>query len=177
MFSAQQGGGIGRAAIYAIRQRTRRVQCLTPIKLISWGHDAAIVNEFKAAGPHCRFFKCDRKSAYETLPVDPAQTGFAAVVLKSPIGGKYYAFTSKTLLFGSIASVIHYNVFARIITELVNRIFGIPLISFWGDFGGLMIPELLGDDLSTFNEVCKRLNIELEPEKRNHGSPSPFWAY
>ena len=66
-------------------------------------------------------------SAYKGLPADPAHTKFAAAVLKSPSDGEYYAFGSKTLLFGSVASVIHYNVFARFVTELVNRIFGIPL--------------------------------------------------
>ena len=102
----------------------------TPIKLISRAHAAAAVNEFSAAGGLCHFFKCDRRSAYKALPAGPSQTKFSAVVLKFPIDGKYYAFESKTLAFGSVGSVPHYNAFARIATELVNRIFGIPLISF-----------------------------------------------
>ena len=147
---------------------------LTPIRLISWDHVSAIANKFKAHGALCHFFKCDHKSAYKALPVDPEQSKLAVIVLRSPADGKYYAFFSRTLLFGSTASVLHYNIFARIVTELFNKIFGIPLISFFDDFGCLMRPDLLHDALRTFQRFCGALNVVLKVEKTEVGHRIPF---
>ena len=119
-------------------------------------------------------FKCDRKSAYKSPPVDPEQSKLAVIVLRSPSDGKYYAFFSRTLLFGSTAIVLRYNIFARIITELFNKIFGIPLISFFGDFGCLTRPDLLREALHTFQRFCNALVIVLKNEKTEFGQRIPF---
>ena len=147
---------------------------LTPIRLISWDHVSAIANEYKSHGALCHFFKCDHKSAYKALPVDPDQSKLAVIVLRSPTDGKYYAFFSRTLLFGSTASVLHYNIFARIVTELCNKIFGIPLISFFDDFGCLMRPDLLREALRTFQRFCNALNVVLKTEKTEAGQRITF---
>ena len=118
----------------------RACAVLTPIKLVSRDHVSEIANRFSELELFRDFFKCDRKSAYKALPVAPAETRLAVIALKSPGGNKFYAFVSRTLLFGSAASVLRYNIFARIVTELFARIFGIPLISFFGDFGD-MVPR------------------------------------
>ena len=116
----------------------RATAVLTPIRLVSWGHVAEISNRFRRDGARSEFSKCDHKSAYKALPVDPQETWFAVITLKCPSDGKYYAFISRTQLFGSIASVIHYNVFARIIAELFTVIFGIPFVSFFDDLDHIM---------------------------------------
>ena len=43
----------------------------------------------------------------------------------------------RTLMFGSIAAVLRYNGFSRIIEELARRIFGIPRTCYFDDFGPL----------------------------------------
>ena len=116
---------------------------LTPIRLVARGHVVGVPNRFRAHGELCEFFKCDRKSAYNALPADPQETRFAAITPRSPKDGEYYAFISRTLLFGPIASVLRYNVSARIVAELFSLIFGIPAISLFGDFGAQTPPPLI----------------------------------
>ena len=110
--SVQQGEK--RRACDDLRHSLTNFACAvsTPIRLISRRHVTAMVNEFRPAWGLCRFFICDRKSEYKALPVAPKHTKFSAVVLKFPIGGLFYAFARRTLLRGSIASVIRYRVFA-----------------------------------------------------------------
>ena len=103
---------------------------LTPTKLVSWDHVSHISNKFASKGLDCHFFKADHRADYMSLPVCPIQTKLAAVVLKNPPGGIWYAFTSRTLLFGSISSVLHYNILSRAIDELMSIIFGIPAVCF-----------------------------------------------
>ena len=95
----------------------RAAAALTPVRLVSWGHLAAISNRFLAKGAICEFPQCDHKSSYNALPVDPRETRFAVITSKCPKEGNYFAFIIRTLLFGSIASVLRYNVFARIVTD------------------------------------------------------------
>ena len=93
---------------------------LTPIKLVSCGHVALISNLFASQGLEFHFFKADRMDAYKSLQLFPSQTKLAAVVLKNTDDGERYAFTSRTLLFGSIASVLLYNILSRAISELAG---------------------------------------------------------
>ena len=118
----------------------RAAAVLAPIRLVSWDHVAEISNLFRQFGAVSEFFKCDHKSDYKALPVDPRETKFAVITLKCPVDGEFYAFISRTLLFGSIASVLRYNVFARIVTELFTLIFGIPIVAFFGDCGAQTPP-------------------------------------
>ena len=173
-FSVQQGEK-NRACDDLRHSRTNDAcMVLTPIRLISWDHVSEMTNQFRALGKFCEFFKCDHRSAYKALPVDPSHTKLAVIVLKNPKDGLFYAFTSNTLLFGSIASVLHYNVFARIITELVNRIFGIPMISFFDDFGGMTPPELTLDAVTIFGEFAKTVIFELKDKKTKFGKRVDF---
>ena len=59
----------------------------------------------------------------------------ADVAIRRPISGLRYAFRSKTLLSGSSASVLHYNVLSLLSVAKICRVLGIPTISFVGDFG------------------------------------------
>ena len=96
------------------------------------------------------------------------------IVRKSPTDGKYYACGNRALLFGSTANVIRYNIFARIITSVANKIFGIPIVSFFDDFGCLVMPELLGGALAAFRKFCQILNISTQEEKTESGPITPF---
>ena len=70
--------------------------------------------------------------------------------------------------------MIHYNILARIITELFNKIFGIPLISFFDDFGRLTRPDLLRDALRTFQRFRGALKVAPKDEKTEVGQRIPF---
>ena len=148
---------------HSITNRARAV--LTPIKLVSWDHVAHISNLLAKRGFGCQFPKDDHRAAYKSLPVCPSQTKLAAIVLKNPGGGNWYAFTSRTLLFGSIASVLHYNIFPRAISELVAKIFGILIVCFFDDFGALIIKCLAIEGLWCFQQFCDICGIDLKPRK------------
>ena len=120
------------------------------------------------------FFKCDRKSAYKSLPVDPCETRFAAITLKSPMGNKFYASISRNILFGSIASAPRYYIFARIVTEIFTLIFGASAVSFFDDFGAQTPPPLIKEALSSFQKLCALLWAKLKNGKTEIGQSVTF---
>ena len=152
----------------------RACAVLTPTKLVSWGHVAHISNLFDSQGLECHFFKAYHRAAYKSLPVCPFQTKLAAVVLENPEGGEWYAFTSRTLLFGSIASVLHYNILSRAISELVGKISGIPIVCFFDDFGAVIIKGLPIEELWRFQQFCDICGIDLKAEKTEIGQKVRF---
>lgn len=42
------------------------------------------------------------------------------------------------MMFGAAAAVLRYNLFSRIFEGLIARLFGIPLLCFFDDFGALI---------------------------------------
>ena len=147
----------------------RGCDVLTPIKLAPWGRVAHISNLFAAKGLGCNFPKADHRDAYKSLPVCPRQTKLAVVVRKNPDGGKWYAITGRTLLFGSISSVLHYNILSRGIAELMGEISGIPLACFFFDDFGDGGRELLAmDGIWRFQQFCDICGIDLKAGKPNY---------
>ena len=69
------------------------------------------------------------------------------------------------MVFGAVAAVLHYNVLARILSELTTQLFGIPLLCFFGDFGEITPAELAGRAIDTFTAFCELLGIKLKSEK------------
>ena len=59
----------------------------------------------------------------------------AMVALRGPVAGRWQSFHLRPLLFGAEAEVIHYNLFSRTMDVLVNRVQGIPLLSYFDDLG------------------------------------------
>ena len=90
------------------------------------------------------FPKADRESEYKQLPVDCCHAEISVTAMKWPVDNNRYGFLSRTMMFGAIAAVLHYNVFARPLSELVSQLFGIPLLCFCDDSGSI-IPEGLGE--------------------------------
>ena len=70
--------------------------------------------------------------------------------------------------------MLRYNVFARILTDLANKIYGIPSISRLGDFGGVVPPEFFPDALETFGSFRNLLNAIRKGEKTESGPIVPF---
>ena len=138
----------------------------TPIKLASWGHVAEMRRSVQSIERFWHFMKSDHEAAYKQLPLEWCQSSLAVVALRSPEDGRWYGFFSRTLLFGAAAAVVHYNVFSRIISELVCRIFGIPMISYFDDFGAMLPEQLAQKEIATFAKWRILLGIGLKLKNR-----------
>ena len=126
-----------------------------------WGRVAEMCRIVSSQTRDCLFSKADNEAAYKQLPLDWGQTNIAAIYLIPPHYGRFYGLTSRTLMFGSIADVIHYDVFSRILAELMRRIFGIPMISYFDDFGALLPASPAIRGLEVFTQWWQLLRIPL----------------
>ena len=77
--------------------------------------------------------KADREAAYKQLPIDPDDQRNAIVALRRPTARKWRGSAAPTLIFGSVAAVLRYNVMSRIPASLTNRCLGMPLVAYFGD--------------------------------------------
>ena len=146
----------------------------TPIKLVSWDHLSQLCRTFAKGGRDWALFKADHEAAYNTLPLGPADQLYSIVALRHPTSGIWYGFRSRTLFFGSVAAVIHYNVFPRLITAIFNKTFGIPLICFFDDFAALLPRLLARKGLAVFAGFCESSGIRLKSAKSELGPESTF---
>ena len=69
-------------------------------------------------------FKEDHNASYKQLPIDPAELSAAIIALRHPVVHRWYGFVTRTLIFWSVADVLHYNVLPRLLVALVNRYLG-----------------------------------------------------
>ena len=88
-------------------------QITTPIKLVSWGHVSQLRRSYASDGRDWALFKADHEAAYKQLPLGPKGQATAIIALRRPTSGKWFGFRSRTLMFGSVAAVLHYNIFTR----------------------------------------------------------------
>ena len=75
----------------------------------------------------------DLKSAYKQFPIFPGHRKFSVLVLKRPTDGETMGFVSKTLPFGSVASVLHFNRVARLLHRIGLEL-DIPWTNYYDDF-------------------------------------------
>ena len=146
----------------------------TPIKLPTWDHIsqlAALVRDTKCAWS---FFKTDHESAYKQLPIAPEDQNLSAVALRRPVAGKWMAFAPRTLLFAAVAAVLHYNCFSRAVAAPFTKVTGIPLLSYFDDFGSLVPSEVLGQALAAFATFCQLLGLKLKDSKTEKGPALTF---
>ena len=137
----------------------------TPTQLDSWDNIAQLSNHLASMGGDWVMFKADHKAAYRQLPIDPADQATSIVALRLPMEGKWYGFVVRTLIFGTAAAVLHYNVLARILRALVNRYIGIPLVGYFGDFAAIT-PSVIGrPSMNAFSRFARALVFELRDKK------------
>ena len=120
------------------------------------------------------FMKAAHEAAYNQLPLREEHSRPESVTLRNPADGCRHSFRSRTLLFGAVAAVLRYNVFSRISDALFARLFGIPVLSFFDDFGALVPSPLSQKALGARTAFCKLLRITLNAEKADAGPRVTF---
>ena len=148
---------------------------LTPIKLLSWGHLVQLSHLLsKPRNADWGLFKADHEAAYKQPPIGPGDQRNAIVALRHPQSRKWFGFITRTLIFGAVAAVLHYNVLSRAWTALINRALGIQLICFCDDFASA-IQLILGEKaLAIFSRFCELLDSHLKPGKSSVGNKIVF---
>ena len=119
-----------------------RTSVYTPITLPPWDHISEMAKGIRGSKSERAFFKADRKDAYKQLLLDQEYANLTLVALWHPTSGQWFAFTRRVLLFGAVSAVIHYNCFAMIFSVLANKISGLPVFNYFGDFGSL-VPDMI----------------------------------
>ena len=146
----------------------------TPIKLPTWDHIAQLAALVRGAKCAWSFFKTDHESAYKQLPISPEDQRASVVALRHPKTGAWMAFVPRTLLFGAVAAVLHYNCFSRAVAVLFTKVTGIPLLSYFDDFGALVPSEVSDHALQAFITFCELLGLKLKPSKTEKGPALTF---
>ena len=112
--------------------------------------------------------------AYKQLPLDPEYIDLTIIASRCPSSGKWMGFDPRVLLFGAVSAVIHYNCFTREFDVIINRAFGIPLLSYYDDFGSIA-PEILGQtSLETIHSDDKAITMILRDGKSEVGRRVKF---
>ena len=71
---------------------------------------------------------------------------------KNPKDGRYYASPNAAQIFGPTASGLRYNVLSRLLVTILVRIFEIPAIGHYDDYGPLVPSDISGTSVRT---VCR----------------------
>ena len=61
--------------------------------------------------------------------------------------------------------MVHYNTFSRLLVSLFVRLFGIPMVGFFDDFGFAIFANITDQALATFVGFCRLLVVHLSPKK------------
>ena len=146
----------------------------TPIALATWGHIGQICLDVADAGQPWSFFKADHKAAYKNLPLNPAQSDTCIATIRNPPDGLRCGFRPRSLPFGAVAAVLHYNCFSRFIAVLACQILGLPLVNYFDDLGSMSISSISEEALETFTEFRRISKGRLKKEKSGLGNQLPF---
>ena len=159
-----------------LKYSTTNLYCTvwTPIKLPTWDHIAQISLRARPTNEPWAFFKTDHEAAYKQLPLDPTQANLAMVALRHPTLRTWFVFAPRSLIFGSVAAVIHYNCFSRIISVLTNKIFGIPLLAYFDDLGSEIPERVAPQALKTFQTFSALVGYLLKLNKTDIGREVTF---
>ena len=113
--------------------------------------------------------KAAHESAYKKTPLDIHDQGAAIIAVRNPHDKPRCCFASRSLVSGSIPAVVRYSAFSRLIIDLVNHLFGNPLVSLFDYFASITKRLLADSALATFAEFCSLLRINLKETKSEAG--------
>ena len=108
----------------------------------------------------------DLKSAYKQLPLLPEEVSEAIICLKCPDDGEVYGFPCLTLPFGVVASVLHFNRFARYLQRVFWHL-GIMSANYFDvdDYPIVEMSQLCSCTGGTMGAVVNLLGIRVSEDK------------
>ena len=160
-------------ACYDLKHSVTNLACSveTPNQLVSWGHLSQLSQLLSQGGGDWSLLKSDHgpRSSLQTAANWPLGPAF-----RHPSTHLWYGFVTRTLLFGSVEAVFHYNVLSRILAALTNRCLGIPPIAYFDDFAALIRRALGERALAASTRFCTLLGFQLNPKKSVVGPSVSF---
>eukprot|EP00435_Cladocopium_sp_Y103_P013398 s4340_g3.t1 len=106
----------------------------------------------------------DLKAAYKQFPIFPEHRRFSVLVLKRPTDRAAVGFVSKTLPFGSVASVLHFNRVARLLHRLGLQL-DIPWTNYYDDYPVVDFKILSEHTTAAVRALTSLLGFELSLDK------------
>ena len=151
----------------------RACQVITPISLPSWEHLAQACLLISNSAHDWSLGKGDESDAYKKQPLSPSDALLAVTTLMGP-DGRWYGFIPRSQIFGSTASVVHYNTFSRLLASLICRLMGLPCIGYFDDYA-FMVPKPIQDlALITFKDFSSIMGTILHDRKCSIDSTNTF---
>ena len=138
----------------------------TPISLPTLGHIGEMCLIISDTDRDWPYFKTDHESTYNNLPLTPESGKLRLITLRNPPGGFWYGFWSRTLLSGDPEAFLHYNAFSWIVSFLANKIFGLPVVNYFGDLGCLLPASVAKMGLRTFHRFSATVRLVLNDIKK-----------
>ena len=106
----------------------------------------------------------DLKSAYKQLALNDLEARKSVICLKCPDDGQVYGFVCKTLPFGAVASVLHFNRFARFLKAVFLRC-GVVACNYFDDYPIVELSPLSDNTEGTLKAITKLLGITVAEDK------------
>ena len=106
----------------------------------------------------------DLKSAYKQLALNDLEARKSVICLKCPDDGRVYGFVCKTLPFGAVASVLHFNRFARFLKAVFLRC-GVVACNYFDDYPIVELSPLSDNTEGTLRAITKLLGITVAEDK------------
>ena len=106
----------------------------------------------------------DLKSAYKQLALNDLEARKSVICLKCPDDGQVYGFVCKTLPFGAVASVLHFNHFARFLKAVFLKC-GVVACNYFDDYPVVELSPLSDNTEGTLKAITKLLGITVAEDK------------
>ena len=151
----------------------RACQVITPISLPSWEHLAQACLLISNSAHDWSLGKGDESDAYKKQPLAPSDALLAVTTLMGP-DGRWYGFIPRSQIFGSTASVVHYNTFSRLLASLICRLLGLPCIGYFDDYAFMAPKPIQTLALNTFKDFSSIIGTILQDRKCSIDSTNTF---
>ena len=106
----------------------------------------------------------DLKSAYKQLALNELESRKSVICLKCPDDGQVYGFACKTLPFGAVASVLHFNCFARFLRAVFLEC-GVVACNYFDDYPIIEMSNLVSNTSGTLRAIAKFLGVQVAEDK------------
>ena len=127
-------------------------------KVHSWWKD------LDAGKPFLQVKTVDLKSAYKQFAIHPSDRRLSVLALKKPKTGEVAGFVSRTLPFGSTASVLHFNRAARLLHRIGLEL-DVAWTNYYDDYPVVEFSFLAANTNHTIRALTSLLGFECSTDK------------